>query len=95
MIDPMMAAVGDSVSSSSSSLLVIGAVLHSGSLNDDIATGQLLSSLKYIDSLSFNLLPVTMFCIMISKSSLVIRYVTISALNTVVFACELSHSKTS
>ena len=71
VMEPTTAAVGELLLdfvSSSSTLLVIGAA-HNGSLKDEISTGQLSSNLKTVDSLSINLPPVTMFCIMISKSS--------------------------
>ena len=71
MMEAIMAPLGDFVSSSLLSALT-GTVLHSGSLNEDISTGQLLSSLTIVKSLSISLPPLTRFCKMVSKSSLVI-----------------------
>lgn len=73
-------------------LSVIGCA-HSGSLNDEISTGQLLSSLKTVESSSVSLPPLTMLCMIINISLCVSWYVVISALNTVILGCDWSHSK--
>ena len=93
--DPTMAAVGELFLDCvllSSTLSVIGCV-HRGSLNDEISTGQLLSSLNTVESSRINLPLLTIFCTMISKSLCVSWYVEISALNTVLFDCDWSHNR--
>ena len=93
--DPTMAAVGELFLDCvllSLTLSVIGCA-HSGSLNDEISTGQLLSSLKTVESSSISLPPLTMLCMIINISLCVSWYVVISALNTVILGCDWSHSK--